>query len=739
MCPGRVPPLHDGILGDTAGGIVRLLEGTALDAQLAAALGSDGAALSWVRPDRYEQDAESLLRAAARVGGQRRGGAPAMLVIKAAATGRLQRLGARAGLDGSPASTPQWPGDTVVVVEAPPPAPERPSRWRCLGQRAEPDGNRVHQASPAVQRMITDAAERAGMQLGPDARAVLARLGHRPALVHMLLDAAARGMRPGLEVVLARTSDLDGLIAVIVEAILDDLDPDRRSAVILAAQLGYVHESLCSLSACLAEVDRQPWWEPLEDGWYRMLSPWRRALGAWPVDHLHTVRVARLVGELQQADATEEAVDVALRLGLNALGAQVLADCAAAPGAPWVRQPGPWLAELPRSEIIRYPALADVCQSTCTDSPAGDPRDVLFDAAEAVSDARLAQAERGASQARWAARKAGDRATAAEARRLLTAVRRVEAAVTGAQRVRSVLSAAGLAARIVGQPDHEPAGGVPSPRTRPATAPKPAATHQEPRKPEPHGRPVLEIAILGTVEVTVGGQAVREWSGGLGRALLAYLVHHHPQPVPRDRLLTTFWPDVPQKSARNRLHVALHDLRRDLAAVTSLPVVTYRNGAYGLNPTLTLSTDVERVAHLVRMAEDIEPTDPPKAIGMLSLALNAYRGDFCDVGQYDAWTLVEREHHHRRRLDSTIRLACLQLDARDEVSCLETCRNLLAEDPCDTNPNMMAMRAHARLGQHHLALRQFERYRRKLRAELALAPDPATVRLYEAIRQRERV
>ena len=46
------------------------------------------------------------------------------------------------------------------------------------------------------------------------------------------------------------------------------------------------------------------------------------------------------------------------------------------------------------------------------------------------------------------------------------------------------------------------------------------------------------------------------------------------------------------------------------------------------------------------------------------------------------------------------------------------------------------MRAHSRLGQHHLALRQYEQCSRELRVELGMAPDVATLDLVEAIRQR---
>lgn len=43
------------------------------------------------------------------------------------------------------------------------------------------------------------------------------------------------------------------------------------------------------------------------------------------------------------------------------------------------------------------------------------------------------------------------------------------------------------------------------------------------------------------------------------------------------------------------------------------------------------------------------------------------------------------------------------------------------------------------MGQHYLAMRQFERCRSELAAEFDMAPDPSTVELHEAIRRRQRV
>jgi DNA-binding SARP family transcriptional activator len=245
--------------------------------------------------------------------------------------------------------------------------------------------------------------------------------------------------------------------------------------------------------------------------------------------------------------------------------------------------------------------------------------------------------------------------------------------------------------------------------------------------------------MLGPFTVALDGTQVPRWSGMLGRSLLAHLIWSHPQPMTRDLLLAAFWPEVPDRSARNRLHVVLHDIRRDLASCGEVPVVLYHNGSYVLAPELEVVTDVRRATALMLAASAAAKTAPEVAIAHLEEAVALYRGAFCEDCPHDEWAHGERDYQRGRKLDAMSKLAELHLDGGDLASSVDVCRRLLMEDRCHEQAHQTLMRAHSRLGQHHLALRQFERCRRDLRAELNLEPDPMTLALAEAIRRRQPV
>ncbi len=95
--------------------------------------------------------------------------------------------------------------------------------------------------------------------------------------------------------------------------------------------------------------------------------------------------------------------------------------------------------------------------------------------------------------------------------------------------------------------------------------------------------PTLTAYLLGAFRVSVNDQPVENWPSGRGRAVFKYLLIHHDQPAPRDVLMDVFWPDASPEAARNRLHVALHNIRQKLRAVTDILVVIFEDGAYGLN------------------------------------------------------------------------------------------------------------------------------------------------------------
>src|SRR6185437_4770890 len=103
----------------------------------------------------------------------------------------------------------------------------------------------------------------------------------------------------------------------------------------------------------------------------------------------------------------------------------------------------------------------------------------------------------------------------------------------------------------------------------------------------------VEARLLGQFELLVRGQSVPRWRGNRGRLLLAFLLLHRTRPLTRDELGGAFWPDAAPEVVRNRLHVALYGLRRDLRALSDHPIVVHGQRGFSLHPRIDLWLDSE--------------------------------------------------------------------------------------------------------------------------------------------------
>jgi DNA-binding SARP family transcriptional activator len=150
--------------------------------------------------------------------------------------------------------------------------------------------------------------------------------------------------------------------------------------------------------------------------------------------------------------------------------------------------------------------------------------------------------------------------------------------------------------------------------------------------------------------------------------------------------------------------------------------------------------DVEVFEELVKSArQHLASDDPAAAQADFHTAIGLYQGDFLADDPYEGWAEVTREHLRLAYLDCLDQLGRLRFDAGDYGGCADACRRLLGCDNCREDTLRLLMRCHSRLGQPQLALRQYHSFVATLRAELHLAPAPATTALAASIRRRERV
>lgn len=250
----------------------------------------------------------------------------------------------------------------------------------------------------------------------------------------------------------------------------------------------------------------------------------------------------------------------------------------------------------------------------------------------------------------------------------------------------------------------------------------------------PPGCHTLKVRLLGRFEVAIDDHPVCAWDGARGLTIFKYLLTHRGRPCPRDVLMDLFWPDVSPHQARNRFHVALSSLRRSLRAVGDMPIVEFREGAYGLNPELELQVDVDDFSRLVETGERAQGDgDTDAAIACYGQAVTLYRGDLLAESPYDDWALLPRETLRVTYLDVLDRLAALHLAKESLGPCIAVAQLILQQDPCREDAHRLLMRCYAKQGRVHEALRQFEFCARALATTLGSAPSRTTVELHRSI------
>jgi SARP family transcriptional regulator, regulator of embCAB operon len=252
-----------------------------------------------------------------------------------------------------------------------------------------------------------------------------------------------------------------------------------------------------------------------------------------------------------------------------------------------------------------------------------------------------------------------------------------------------------------------------------------------------HGSTVyMEARLLGPFDLLVNDQTVQHWRGNRGRMLLAYLLLHRERPLTGDGLGGVFWPDAAPEVVRNRLHVALYGLQRDLRALTPHPIVIHGSRGFSFHPRVDLWIDVEAFDEAIVAARN-EGTPTEAALARYETALRLYRGELLEDTPFEEWTLLCRERLRLQYLEALDHVAKLRFELGRYADCLDACQHLLPGDLCREDIHRLIMLCYARMNQPHLAARQYHQCRRQLRDELGIEPSETTQQLFERIRRQK--
>ncbi len=241
----------------------------------------------------------------------------------------------------------------------------------------------------------------------------------------------------------------------------------------------------------------------------------------------------------------------------------------------------------------------------------------------------------------------------------------------------------------------------------------------------------LTIKLLGPVQITLDGLAL-DFAYEKVQALLVFLAVEAGRPHRRGMLAELLWPEQSEAAARHNLSQALFNLRRALDDDSDAPLLLTTRETVSFNLASNVWIDVVAFRGLLDGAGG--------DIALLEQASALYRGEFLEhfgIGEsvsFDEWALLTREQLRTGACDVLRRLTEPHTGV-DGAARVVYARRWVALDQLDEAAQRRLMRALAESGRRTAALAQFERCRRLLDAELGIEPEPATLALYEELKQ----
>ena len=238
-----------------------------------------------------------------------------------------------------------------------------------------------------------------------------------------------------------------------------------------------------------------------------------------------------------------------------------------------------------------------------------------------------------------------------------------------------------------------------------------------------------ELTLLGGFELRRAAHEVVDLPGQKDRALLAFLALPPGTTHSREKLASLLWSDRGEQQARDSLKHSLTRLRQGLQSTSPPPIVADRHSVK-LDPA---AMTIDAVVFERLLSNGTSQS--------LDQAAELYRGDLIDdinvrSPPFEDWLLVERQRLRQMFETALTKQLEHSIAAGTPDSTAAVARRLLSLDPLREVACRALMQIHAVRAEKTQALKLYEALRGRLLSELGVTPEPETINLYEAIRQK---
>lgn len=260
---------------------------------------------------------------------------------------------------------------------------------------------------------------------------------------------------------------------------------------------------------------------------------------------------------------------------------------------------------------------------------------------------------------------------------------------------------------------------------------------------------LLSLKLLGSFQAYQEGKELTVFRTNKVQALLIFLTVE-PSAHRREALMELLWPGMPERSARQNLRQILHHLRNaisDSPASTeesegALPLILANRQTIQRNPAADVEVDA---LHFETFIDGTLSHEHPDLLichacrSNLEKAVALYRGDFLadfyldDSNEFEDWAQINREAYRRKALDAMEILATVHTRQQEYAQAREYAERQLNIDNLREGAYRQLMEILALAGHREEALAVYEKSRRVLAEELAMAPAKRTTEMYEQI------
>jgi DNA-binding SARP family transcriptional activator len=237
--------------------------------------------------------------------------------------------------------------------------------------------------------------------------------------------------------------------------------------------------------------------------------------------------------------------------------------------------------------------------------------------------------------------------------------------------------------------------------------------------------PVLQVRLLGNLQLQYAGQTLTAISSPRVQTLLAYLILQNSRPVSRQQLAALFWPETSEAQARTNLRNLIHQLRQVLPCFDDFIQVDLHSLCWRKESTYFLDVEAFESCFSVKAGQSLQQE-------MLERAIQIYTGDLLPEC-YDDWIEPLRARLRQAYLYALEALAAMTEEARDFPTALAYARRLVDGDPLHAVANCMLVRLYALAGDRVTACKAYQSYARLLWQELKIEPDAELQELFHLL------